>query len=524
MTTDPAPLEHKPRVLGDMPEGLQTFCGYAGGTPGGCLAPATWHGLVLNAARNELATSLTACDTHKPQMSASADYLHARVSTCGSGGAIWWNAANDTSGCIGPTNSLALHLRAETAPQISDDAIHAQAAAYIRGHAAGLDYHDLAELVFDDSVIGGICVADLDKPAIEDMQRRLLEASHSATVIVGWRNAGDTFAGMPAGRVQAWVEGIRRPPADFHTRMPLALVGDLAATLDEYSFLVDHVMECPALAVADPYALPACRVCGCTDAKACAGGCSWVPDPWQNDALCSACLPTDPAAIPKAISDVARHIQAFLDARPRLEPGEPSANILTVPDPEPARGRWLHLTDDHLRALLADLALVRAENKHLAAANIQLQDVAVQASRLIDAVDDSVPTLLADGAYQGPPISQELADALNGPRTVILPARAADPAPPAHCGNCWRAFDPADFDGAAEDRTLNGFCRGCVDNCHEGGVGHRCAVCKSLDARTRTVGGRVVDEESYQAWAEEGRASAGIDHDDERVDSEGDPV
>lgn len=29
----------------------------------------------------------------------------------------------------------------------------------------------------------------------------------------------------------------------------------------------------------------ACRVCGCTDARACAGGCSWVePD------LCSACV------------------------------------------------------------------------------------------------------------------------------------------------------------------------------------------------------------------------------------------
>lgn len=28
----------------------------------------------------------------------------------------------------------------------------------------------------------------------------------------------------------------------------------------------------------------ACRVCGCTDARACAGGCSWV-----EDDLCSAC-------------------------------------------------------------------------------------------------------------------------------------------------------------------------------------------------------------------------------------------
>lgn len=33
-----------------------------------------------------------------------------------------------------------------------------------------------------------------------------------------------------------------------------------------------------------------CRICGCTEDDACAGGCSWVPDPQHRGDLCSACL------------------------------------------------------------------------------------------------------------------------------------------------------------------------------------------------------------------------------------------
>lgn len=47
------------------------------------------------------------------------------------------------------------------------------------------------------------------------------------------------------------------------------------------------------------------------------------------------------------------------------------------------------------------------------------------------------------------------------------------------CRNCHRAFDPADarFDGHAEDRRTPGFCRSCVDRCHEGDSDHRCPIC-----------------------------------------------
>lgn len=37
--------------------------------------------------------------------------------------------------------------------------------------------------------------------------------------------------------------------------------------------------------------VPTCRVCGCTDEQACAGGCTWVEDPQSVGDLCSSCLP-----------------------------------------------------------------------------------------------------------------------------------------------------------------------------------------------------------------------------------------
>ncbi len=36
-----------------------------------------------------------------------------------------------------------------------------------------------------------------------------------------------------------------------------------------------------------------CRVCGCSEQDACAGGCWWVPDPELEGDLCCACLCED---------------------------------------------------------------------------------------------------------------------------------------------------------------------------------------------------------------------------------------
>lgn len=65
----------------------------------------------------------------------------------------------------------------------TDDAIRAYAADLLRAYAAGFDYLDLAEHMFDDDTIGDIRIADLDGPDIDDLQKRILDAVHA------WGNA-----------------------------------------------------------------------------------------------------------------------------------------------------------------------------------------------------------------------------------------------------------------------------------------------------------------------------------------------
>ena len=48
---------------------------------------------------------------------------------------------------------------------------------------------------------------------------------------------------------------------------------------------------------------PTCRVCGCTEARACEGGCWWVEDPQHLGFLCSSCQPV--VQIVKATMDAA---------------------------------------------------------------------------------------------------------------------------------------------------------------------------------------------------------------------------
>lgn len=67
---------------------------------------------------------------------------------------------------------------------------------------------------------------------------------------------------------------------------------DLPADVaDEVTRQLQLIAACAATTA--PTAVRRCRVCGCTDDRACDGGCSWVTDP-QGGNLCSACKATSP--------------------------------------------------------------------------------------------------------------------------------------------------------------------------------------------------------------------------------------
>lgn len=94
-------------------------------------------------------------------------------------------------------------------------------------------------------------------------------SARTAEQLLDFRNIG--VAGVAAVRVALAERGLRL--ADQAT-IPVLLESGTPGILD---------------------VVAACRVCGCTEEQACPGGCWWVPDPWVEGDLCSACLPPSPA-------------------------------------------------------------------------------------------------------------------------------------------------------------------------------------------------------------------------------------
>jgi len=103
------------------------------------------------------------------------------------------------------------------AREISDASIRAYAAVLIQDYAADLDYLDLAEHMAIEDSIGGVLLTDLDGPEIDDLQRRILDAAHSAEIASSWPDEQQPAEATGGEQAQPW------PRAQ---RMPLAVVGD----------------------------------------------------------------------------------------------------------------------------------------------------------------------------------------------------------------------------------------------------------------------------------------------------------
>lgn len=59
------------------------------------------------------------------------------------------------------------------------------------------------------------------------------------------------------------------------------------------------------------------------------------------------------------------------------------------------------------------------------------------------------------------------------------------------CGRCGQPFDPTDtrYNGRAEERSMPGYCRGCVDRCHDSeDAFHVCVICQPSERGQRDGG------------------------------------
>ena len=123
-------------------------------------------------------------------------------------------------------------------------------------------------------------------------------ARHDLAAIVAARSDEpwwNGFAAMAHRHAARLVDAACRWPADA-----VEPDGSRDLLLATVQARVNHLLDSGAVLPGagrfdeDLFQIPACRVCGCTDEEACPGGCVWVPDPWRNADLCSACLPPDP--------------------------------------------------------------------------------------------------------------------------------------------------------------------------------------------------------------------------------------
>lgn len=129
----------------------------------------------------EQQAEINALRAERDALAARVTELEGGTTTCAFPGCVHPDHQRDTAPTQPPTAP-----EPQTAHEISDAAIRAYAAVLIQDYAAGLDYLDLAEHLAGEDSIGGVLIADLDGPEIDDMLRRILSAAHTAEIASSW--------------------------------------------------------------------------------------------------------------------------------------------------------------------------------------------------------------------------------------------------------------------------------------------------------------------------------------------------
>lgn len=187
----------------------------------------------------------------------------------------------------------------------------------------------------------------------------------------------DKSTGVPQARFTTHVLGERQirtytAMCQKAGRRPYELAGDLllAAIRDAQRDpeVQEAIAELSAVLDADSDG-PACRMCGCTENRACVGGCWWVPDALMLGELCSACqafMAQAEEAEPQEVSE-ADAIGMLLARLPHAD----AAELLQLAGscPAPHIARYAVQAADLLHGLRAELTAVvqAAHNEALTA-------------------------------------------------------------------------------------------------------------------------------------------------------------
>ena len=140
---------------------------------------------------------------------------------------------------------------------------------------------------------------------------------------------------------------------------------------------------------------------------------------------------------------------------------------------------WLVPGRDTIERIHADRAY-ELRGSDIAAALQQLDDARTEVQRLTNPTPEQVREMQAqmdreEAAYWEAAARSELRSRTGR----VKPERPLTPGVPGYaCARCGSLFtSPGELRDEHSRLADSPWCRGCVDQCHEGGDGHRCVIC-----------------------------------------------